>query len=136
MIRLAGVILCGGRSSRMGRDKAWIEFRGEPLLARTVRLVGESTSSVIVAAGSKQDLPLLPDKVLIVRDDVAFQGPLAGIATAFAALPDSVEAAYVTGCDMPLLQAGWIDFLSSYLDSADIVLPVVQGREHPLAAVY
>ena len=65
-----GVVLCGGRSSRMGRPKAWLPFGGEVLLQRVVRVVGEAVAPVVVVAAPGQDVPSLPPEVEIVRDDV------------------------------------------------------------------
>ena len=65
---LAGVVLCGGESSRMGSPKAWLDFGGEPLLARVVRVVSEAASPVLVVAAPGQDLPALSEDVTVVRD--------------------------------------------------------------------
>ncbi|HUR55514.1 MAG TPA: NTP transferase domain-containing protein, partial [Gemmataceae bacterium] len=65
-MQTAGIVLCGGRSSRMGRAKAWLPFGGETMLQRVVRVVGEVVSPVVVVAAAGQDVPPLPVGVRIV----------------------------------------------------------------------
>ena len=60
-MKVAGVVLCGGRSSRMGRPKAWLPFGRELMLPRVVRLLGEAVGPVAVVAAPGQDLPPLPE---------------------------------------------------------------------------
>ncbi|RME40999.1 MAG: molybdenum cofactor guanylyltransferase, partial [Planctomycetota bacterium] len=66
--RIGGLVLCGGRSRRMGRDKAWLPFGPETLLQRMVRIVGEVASPLLVAARPDQELPHLPPEVRAVHD--------------------------------------------------------------------
>src|SRR4051812_49738323 len=84
--RLGGIILCGGRSRRMGRPKAWLPFAGEPMLARVVRLLGEVVHPLVVVAAPGQDLPPLPPDVLAARDPEEGRGPLQGLAAGLEAL--------------------------------------------------
>src|SRR5205807_272847 len=99
-----GVVLCGGRSSRMGRPKAWLPFGGEALLQRVVRRLGEAVSPVVVVAAPGQELPSLPSEVAIVRDPEEGRGPLQGLAAGLAALAGRADAAYATSCDAPFLR--------------------------------
>jgi molybdopterin-guanine dinucleotide biosynthesis protein A len=71
-IRVGGIVVCGGKSSRMGRAKAWLELGRETFLQRVVRVLGEVVSPVVVVAAVGQELPPLPDDVEIVRDE--FEG--------------------------------------------------------------
>src|SRR5437660_11396236 len=83
----AGIVLCGGQSSRMGRPKAWLPFAGEIMLCRVLRLLGEvPLSPIVVVAAPDQDLPTLPQKVDVVRDSQRGRGPLQGLAGGLAAL--------------------------------------------------
>lgn len=133
---LGAVVLCGGRSSRMGRPKAWLPFGPEVLLQRVVRLVREVVGSVVVVAAPGQDLPQLPGEVAVVRDDVEGRGPLQGLAAGFAALGDRVELAYATATDVPFLQPAWITRLAELIGDDDLAMPWVGGYHHPLAALY
>ena len=79
----AAIILCGGKSSRMGRDKATLPFGPELMLQRVVRLIGQAVDlerRVIVAAPN-QSLPALPTGATVAHDAAEYRGPLQGLAT-------------------------------------------------------
>lgn len=136
MLTVGGIILCGGKSSRMGRSKAWLPFGPEVMLQRVVRIVGSVVDPVVVVAAAGQALPELPARVLIARDEFEALGPLAGLAAGLGALRGKVEAAYASGCDTPLLRPEFIRKMIDSLDDADAVVPREGKLHHPLAAVY
>ena len=132
---VGGIILCGGKSSRMGQPKAWLPINGETLLARTVRVLSEVVSPVIVAAAPGQELPPLLGDVRIVRDEIPERGPLGGLATALAAMER--EIVFVASCDLPLLTAKSVrEICESLNDHAVAAVPVIDDQPQPLAAVY
>ncbi|MGQ9573716.1 MAG: molybdenum cofactor guanylyltransferase [Thermoguttaceae bacterium] len=131
-----GIVLCGGRSGRMGWPKPALPFGPEPMLRRVVRLLGEAVEPVVVAASPGQELPALPADVLVVRDRCEGRGPLEGLYVGLAALPGTVEAAYATGCDAPLLVPGFVRRLIELAAGYQIAVPVSGAFYHPLAAVY
>jgi len=131
-----GIVLCGGRSSRMGRPKAWLPVAGEMMLPRVVRLLSEVVSPIVVVAAADQDLPPLAADVILTRDREPDLGPLQGLAAGLAALPAGVEAAFISGCDVPLLRPAFVRRMIDLLDKAVGCVPEVDGRMHPLAAVY
>ncbi len=133
---VAAVIVCGGESRRMGRPKAWLPFGSETLLERVVRLASCVARPVVVVAASVQSLPELSPDVIVVRDEVPGRGPLQGLASGFAAVPRSVELAYATACDAPFLEPCWITHLTALIDTADLAIPYVHERFHPLSALY
>ena len=136
-MRLGGVVLCGGKSSRMGTPKAWLDFGGELLLQRVVRRVAEVAEAVVVVAAPGQDVPPLPEGVAIVRDPVSGRGPLQGIGAGLDALAGRAEAAFVSSTDVPFLHPALIRRLVALRgDAYDIVAPRAQGHYHPLATVY
>src|SRR5438046_5450942 len=94
-----GIVLCGGRSTRMGVPKATLPFGSETMLQRVVRLLEAVVAPIIVVAAREQALPELPDRVVVARDEREQQGPLEGLRAGLSALPESVELAYVTSCD-------------------------------------
>lgn len=125
--------MCGGRSTRMGADKASLPFGDETLLERAIRIVGEVSDDVIVVAqGGGNACVGLPAR--IVHDAVEHQGPLAGIAAGLAA-SDS-ELSLVVACDMPLIRPAVLRRLVELLGDADICVAVVDGLASPLCAVY
>ena len=79
-MKVGGVILCGGRSSRMGRAKAWLPFGEETMLQRIVRILRTIVDPIVVVAASGQEIPPLPADVLIARDPEDGRGPLQGLA--------------------------------------------------------
>ena len=137
-MRRGAIILCGGKSSRMGRDKGTLPFGPEQMLQRVVRLISEAVEpqNVVVVAAPGQSLPALPASVIVAEDSRQFRGPLEGLATGFRALGDGVDAVYATGCDVPLLAPAFVDQMFKSLGDHDIVVPCDGQYHHPLAAVY
>jgi molybdopterin-guanine dinucleotide biosynthesis protein A len=136
---LAAIVLCGGQSSRMGSPKAWLEFDGEPLLARVVRRIAEAANPIVVVAAPGQEIPTLPAEVLVVRDPVSGRGPLQGIAAGFDALALQGRAtmAFVSSTDVPFIHPELIRRLHALRgDSFDIAVPRAKGHYHPLSAIY
>jgi molybdopterin-guanine dinucleotide biosynthesis protein A len=131
-----GIVLCGGRSSRMGRPKAWLPFGDELLLQRVVRILGVVVAPIVVVAAPGQDVPPLPAGVPLVRDDVEGRGPLQGLAAGLGALVGQVEVAYLSACDVPFLQPAFVRRVLDSLGDAATAVPHVAEYYHPLAAVY
>jgi molybdenum cofactor guanylyltransferase len=126
------IILTGGKSSRMGRPKALLPFGNEPLIAHLVRRLERKFKLVVVVAAPDQELPPLPAKV--VRDEIAYQGPVGGIYYGLMAAIGT--GAFVTSCDAAFLNLPLISFLTSRLWNYDVVVPYWQERFQPLHAVY
>ncbi|RMG32842.1 MAG: molybdenum cofactor guanylyltransferase, partial [Planctomycetota bacterium] len=135
---VAGVVLCGGESRRMGRPKPWLPFGRQTLLQRVVDILTPVTERVVVVAAPGQELPPLPEAVTVLRDVVPRRGPLGGLATAFEALCGTVRWAFVTGCDTPLLRPELVRLLleEAAAGNTAIVMPADGTRLHPLCAVY
>ena len=87
----------------MGTSKALLPFGPETMLQRVVRLLSEVVSPIVVVAANDQDLPQLPSSVIVTRDENEGRGPLEGLRAGLKALPTTVDAAYVTSCDVALL---------------------------------
>lgn len=133
---LAGIILCGGQSKRMGRPKAWLPFGDELMLPRVVRLLSEVVAPIVVVAAPDQGLPPLPSATTVVRDDERGRGPLQGLAAGLQALAGRAEAAYVSSCDVPFLRPAFVRRIGGLLRDSSICVPKVGEHHHPLAAVY
>jgi molybdenum cofactor guanylyltransferase len=135
----AGIVLVGGRSSRMGTAKAALEWHGSTLLYRTAALLGRTlTGPVVAVAAPGQQLPELPAGVEVVRDPVEGLGPMQGIAAGLAAVVDHAAAAFVCSTDLPFLHPAFVRRVLRALDDAeaDVALPVARGFRQPLAAGY
>jgi molybdenum cofactor guanylyltransferase len=155
MTATAGIVLCGGRSTRMGVPKATLPFGNETMLQRVVRLLHTVVSPIVVVAAREQILPDLPAGLIVTRDERDQQGPLEGLRAGLSALPDSANAAYVEGlraglsalpdsanaayvtsCDVPLLEPRFVQRMVELLDDHDIAVMEIDGFTHPLSAVY
>jgi molybdopterin-guanine dinucleotide biosynthesis protein A len=134
--RIGGVVLCGGRSSRMGNSKAWLPVGDEFMLPRVVRLIGQVAAHIVVVAAVDQETPPLPSDVDVIRDPSPGLGPLQGVVAGLHALRGRVDAAYVSSCDVPFLQPAFVARLFELLGDYALCVPEVAGRRHPLAAVY
>jgi molybdopterin-guanine dinucleotide biosynthesis protein A len=134
---VAGVVLAGGRSSRMGRPKASLDWNGTSLLAHvTTTLRRVVDGPVVVVASPGQELPPLPDGVRRVDDPQEGLGPMQGIATGLEAVRADAPVAFVTATDMPLLHPAFVRRVVGLLDDADVAMPMVYGRRQTLAAAY
>src|SRR5919201_3475785 len=103
MAAAAGIVLAGGRSSRMGTPKAALEWHGSTLLPRIVGLVARGVDGpVVVVRAPGQQLPSLAQSVEIVEDAREGRGPLQGLAAGLSALSDRAEVAFVSSTDAPL----------------------------------
>jgi molybdopterin-guanine dinucleotide biosynthesis protein A len=131
-----GIVLCGGKSTRMGSPKALLPFGSETMLQRVVRLLRTVVSPLIVVAAPAQDLPTLPPSVVVTRDEREGRGPLEGLRAGLTALPETVEAAYVTSCDVPLLVPAFVGRMIDLAAGYDIAVMEIDGFAHPLSAVY
>lgn len=136
--RTAGVVLAGGRSSRMGRPKAELEWHGSTLLRRTLGVLARSVDGpLLVVRAADQPLPQLPAQVDIIEDPEQGLGPLQGVAAGLAALAGRAQTAFVCSTDLPFLHPAFVRRVLSVLtDDLDVVLPVARGYPQPLAAAY
>ncbi len=128
----SAIILAGGKSSRMGQSKALLLFDGEPLIVHTVRNLARLFTDIVIVAAPGQELPPLP--VTVVRDAVAYQGPVGGICYGLQAAQG--EICFVTSCDAPFLNLAVVSSLLSQTADFDVVVPYWQERLQPLLAVY
>ncbi|MGD9720797.1 MAG: molybdenum cofactor guanylyltransferase [Pirellulales bacterium] len=131
-----GIVLCGGQSSRMGAPKLALPFGPETMLARIVRLLGEVCVPIVVVAAPGQELPSLTANVIVARDRHPGRGPLEGLLAGLSALPADVDAAYATSCDVPFLVPAFVRRIFELLGDDAIAVPVSDGFQHPLSAVY
>jgi molybdopterin-guanine dinucleotide biosynthesis protein A len=131
--QVAGFILAGGASSRMGRDKALLELGGVPLIVRTVRLVEAVVGSAMVVGDSAAFRAL---GLRTIADDWPGAGPLGGIATALRA--SSAPWSLIVACDLPYLTKPWLDYAvgRAVASQADAVIPMNATGTEPLCAVY
>jgi molybdenum cofactor guanylyltransferase len=138
MSSFAGIVLAGGRSSRMGTPKAALEWHGSTLLRRTVGIMSRvADGPVVVVRAPGQALPALPPQVDVVDDPREGLGPVQGLAAGLAATADRAEVAFVCSTDLPFLHPAFVRrVLRAADEGADVGLPVARGYPQPLAAAY
>lgn len=137
----AGIVLAGGRSSRMGTPKAALEWHGSTLLRRVTGIVARAVDGpLLVIRAPGQELPTLSPDVEVLDDPSEGLGPLQGLAVGLDALAQRAETAYVCSTDLPFLHVAFVRRVlrgfGAGPDSPDVVLPHAGGFPQPLAAGY
>jgi molybdopterin-guanine dinucleotide biosynthesis protein A len=128
----AAFILAGGRSSRMGADKAFLDLAGKPLIARAVDLVREIVPEVTIVGDRRKFAAFGP----VIQDVYRDCGPLGGI---HAALMDSrAELNVILAVDLPFVSAQFLRYLLMRAESSGttVSVPSIGGYFQPLCAVY
>lgn len=137
----AGVVLAGGYSTRFGeQEKALATLDGKPLIVHAVTGVAPAVDGVLVNCRRDQ-LPAFRRAVSSIPADIAFvcdpepdRGPAAGLATALAAVATPRVA--VVACDMPFVDAAFLEWLFEERHGGDGAVPSVEGTPQPTQAVF
>lgn len=127
----AAIVLCGGRSRRMQRDKASLPFGDATMLERVAGVVAQVVDEVWLVAREGQSVP---GDFRIARDPAEGLGPLAGIVAGLGAM--AAERAFVTTCDVPLLKPAYVARLLELSRGHPIAVPVVGDHTMVTSAVY
>lgn len=136
MTNLGLIVLAGGAARRMGGvNKALVPFRGRPLIAHVLAHLAPAARAVVISANRDADAlqqygyPVVPDAA-----DCRYGGPLAGIVSAAARLPENVDCVQIAPCDMPLLPAQVVTALQHALiaHNADIVYATCGTQHYPI----
>ncbi len=116
---MTGVILSGGKNTRMGTNKAFLEFNGERLIDRTISIFKEIFDEIIVV--TNEPLSYLNLDVTIVSDVIKGKGALGGVYSGiFYASSDHV---FITACDLPFLNTSFIEYMMGSIEHYDIIVP-------------
>lgn len=132
-MKFSAVILAGGKSSRMGRDKAFLEVDGRPILARQIQLVRDVGADEVFISG-RGNTNYAPFNCPVLRDRFTDTGPLAGIEAALNAT--SSPLLLVLAVDMPHMSADLLRQLGTHCTETVGAIPRVNGAVEPLAAFY
>lgn len=137
---ITAIILAGGQSRRLGRDKAVEPFAGEPLLRRVIRRAAAGVNAgagavviVVADAARAAALPLTHEHRTAV-DAFPGRGPLGGIYTGLTAA--RTDWSLVVACDLPLLSPPLLQHLAGLRHGVDAIAPVIDGRPEPTHALY
>jgi len=139
VISVAGFIMAGGESSRMGVDKGLLEIAGVPMIVRAARLVESVVGAPAVVVGTPEKYRA--SGLRAIADDGPRCGPLGGIATALRA--SDAEWNLIVACDLPYLTRKWLEYLLQRARDSDAeavvplnLAPANKRGAEPLCAVY
>lgn len=136
MSDVAGFVTAGGRSSRMGRDKAWLDLAGRPMIEHVIAALQPVTTSVsIIANDSANDSRYAKLGFPVFPDSHSGIGPLEAIRISL--LNTKRPRALLVGCDLPFVTSELFKFLASLDGPYEAVVPMsANQRLEPLCAIY
>src|SRR5215475_2044426 len=132
-MNISAVLLAGGESRRMGRDKATLIFRGRPLWEIQLALLRKLRPREIFLS-ARSDSVWRPADVHFVPDQTPSRGPLSGLAAALARIQTGHLIALAV--DMPLMTEDFLRSLCDVIKPSCGVVPMIGDRAEPLAAIY
>lgn len=130
---LTGIVLAGGKNSRMGANKAFLEIGGIRLIDKTINIYREIFSEIIIVTNDPLAYVEFTDAA-IVTDIYKGKGPLGGIYTGL--FYSKNNYAFVSPCDMPYLNKDFISYLTHQTGKHDVIIPELAEAYQPLHAIY
>lgn len=134
-MNMTGVILAGGKSSRMGQNKSLLKIGNKTIIELIVESISPIFNEIIIVTNSKDEYNMLKD-VKIVPD--AFikneTNSLIGLYTGI--LEAKNDYAFVVPCDMPFINRKLIEYMMNNIDNNDIIVPYINGHYQSLHAIY
>lgn len=136
-MNIAGILLAGGQSSRYGQPKMFALFAGQPLYKQSLTALQQSQlDPIIIATNASLQPYFTEDHVQWLIDKRPHQGPLFALHTILTAYPE-VEWFFIVACDMPCMNALFIQQMLGFIDDQyDAIVPRQGERYQPLAALY
>jgi len=131
---ISAVVLAGGRSRRLGTDKALLELDGQGLLSRAVRKLATLSDDLVVVTNMPEAYEHLALGVRFVPDERPGQGALMGIYSGLRA--SAHEHAVVVACDMPFFSVPLLRHMRQESAGCDVVIPRLGELLEPLHAIY
>ena len=132
-MNLSAVLLTGGESRRMGKDKATALFQGKPLWQVQLNLLRELRPAEIFLS-ARSDPGWRPADVTFAADKPPSRGPLSGVAASLGRI--RTKHLITLAIDMPFMNEKYLRFLCDQTEPGRGVLPMIGGRAEPLAAIY
>lgn len=134
----SGVVLAGGKSSRFGKEKALVKFKGKPLVKWSMDAIENVVDEIILSLSSQTEvsefIKLLGKEVIIVKDDKPDLGPISGLLSSFKEAKGKFIA--VAPCDSPFIKIELYDLLFKKAKGHDGAVPYINNFWEPLHAVY
>ena len=136
IVAASAIVVAGGRSSRMGRPKAALDFAGVPLLTRIISELKRRFAEIVVVAApeSEDSLQIDVPAIRTIRDETPFRGPSDALRRGLDAVTN--EIAFACSCDLPLLDSDVAAAIVAMLGDFDAAIPIVGERLQPLHAAY
>ena len=139
--KYGAIILAGGRSSRMGKDKASLKISGKSMIERLLLELSPIVAQVVVIRAPGQTIPNIPkelkDRTLVGWDSVKDRGPLQGIVDALPLLNSEIDKVFLITCDLPYITTNWFQTLKDVMtDEFDMVCTEENEIINPLLAIY
>ncbi len=129
---ITGVILAGGKSSRMGTNKSFLKIGNKFIIEIITELMSSIFQKNILSTNTPDEYKFL--NLLMVEDIFKYSGPLAGIHSAL--LKSSTEKNFIISCDLPLMNREMIDYIVNFKTDCKIVIPRAAGYLQPLIGIY
>ncbi len=129
---ITGIILAGGKSTRMGQNKSLMKINGVTLIERTVELMSGLFPRLFLSTNSPDEYAFL--QLEMVPDAVTKIGPLAGIYSTL--VKSTTEKNFIISCDMPLMTQGMIEFIINYTPDAPVKVALADGFVQQLCGLY
>lgn len=133
--QVTGIILAGGSSTRIGKNKAFLQLGSRSVIEHTISRILEVVDDLLLVANDVEeykDLGVEPMK--LVQDAIPYRGPLGGILSGLEISTTSINL--IVACDMPFLNPLLLNFLLGQIHGCDIVVPMTEAGPEPLHAVY
>ncbi|WHY77517.1 molybdenum cofactor guanylyltransferase [Neobacillus sp. WH10] len=131
-MKAAAIILAGGKSSRMGTNKALLKINEKSNIERIADKLKLLFDDIILVTNDSEQYKFLGIKM--VPDDYPGMGPLAGVHAGL--LASDYDVNFIVACDMPFVSTELAEVLVNNCGHYDAVIPVINGKQHPLFAVF
>jgi molybdopterin-guanine dinucleotide biosynthesis protein A len=129
---ISGIILSGGKSIRMGENKAFIKIDGVPIIHRTVDLFKELFQELIIVTNQEDIFKDLKSKICL--DLIPGKGALGGLYTGI--FFSTFDYSFCVACDMPFIKKSLVDYLIKNVEDEDVIVPRTKDGLQPLHAIY
>ncbi len=129
---MTGIILSGGESHRMAKDKAFLEIDGELIIERILKVFKDIFDEIIIVTNTPEFY--ISYDVILVGDVIEKKGPMSGLYSGL--INSKRNYNFVTACDMPFLNRQLISFMMGLAGNNDIVIPRIKDFLEPLHAIY
>lgn len=130
-VRITGVVLAGGKSSRMGTDKALLEYKGKPLICHAAGILDSFCEKVVISSSHNR---YAFTGYEIWPDEIAVSAAISGIYTCLRR--SATRYIFVLSTDMPMADTGFLRSMADECGNYDLILPVHDGHVEPLCGIY